>query len=69
MKEAIRYSETAVFTRNTQRHIPENILFHSHSRENLQSYTRYFPSKTSLKLANEANITITGHGDLYACFL
>jgi hypothetical protein len=36
--EAIRSSETSVHTRSTQRHTPEDIILHSHRRENLKSY-------------------------------
>jgi hypothetical protein len=36
--EAIRSSETSVYTGSTRHHIPENGIFHSHRRENLKSY-------------------------------
>jgi hypothetical protein len=39
MKEALSFFETSVLTRATRRNIPENTIFHSHSRENLKSYT------------------------------
>jgi hypothetical protein len=37
--EAIRSSETSVYTISTRRHIPEGSILHSHRRENLKSYT------------------------------
>jgi hypothetical protein len=36
--ETIRSSETSVHTTSTRRHIPEDDILHSHSRENLKSY-------------------------------
>jgi hypothetical protein len=47
--EAIRSSETAVHTRSTRRHIPEDDILHSHRRENLKSY--------KLMLIFTANVT------------
>jgi hypothetical protein len=38
MMEAIRSSETPVFTRATWRNIPEDNIPHSHCRENLKFY-------------------------------
>jgi hypothetical protein len=43
-KEALSSSETSALTSATHRNIPEDVILHSHLRENLKSYMYLFPS-------------------------
>jgi hypothetical protein len=38
MMEAIRSSEMSVLTRATWRNVPEDVILHTHHRENVKSY-------------------------------
>jgi hypothetical protein len=60
--EAIRSSETSLYTRSTRRHIPEDDILHSHRRENLKSYelnTRFRLSDNQLLKKDSAPIICT----------
>jgi hypothetical protein len=41
MKEALNSFEMSVLTRATRYNFPEDVILHSHLRENLKSFTTY----------------------------
>jgi hypothetical protein len=58
--EATRYSETSVeFKRTTRRYIPETILLHKHSRENVISLQIFFvPYADNFVLSKTSGIAV-----------
>jgi hypothetical protein len=75
--EMIRSSETAVHTRSTRRHIPEDDNLHSHRCENLESYIGKNPVSEKLyalecrKMANvqKPSTPSSGHLKFRRCFI
>jgi hypothetical protein len=41
MMEDIRSSETPIISKATRRHIPDDVILHSHRSENLKSYIAF----------------------------
>jgi hypothetical protein len=65
MKNALSSSETSVLTRATRRNITEYTILHSHSRENLKSYSlTMFPPRLDAETPRPASPSgQRGHAD------
>jgi hypothetical protein len=72
MMEAIRSSETSVFTRETRRNTPEEVILHSHRRENLKAFMKscrliqrlvedHMCMHTGVAKAKDKQVTRTGY--------
>jgi hypothetical protein len=48
--QALSSSETLVHTRDTRRNIPEDVILHSHRRENIKSYETFLYLQLPFKL-------------------
>jgi hypothetical protein len=59
--EAACSSETSVHTKSTQSHIPEDDILHSHSCENLKSYTDRIKVVQQLSMIIEYNNVFNLH--------
>jgi hypothetical protein len=67
--EAIRSSETSVYTISTRHHIPEHGILHSHRRENLKSYTLTSIGKGTEPLASRIAFFSKSDDALYCVYL